>query len=42
MLLLEELQHAEIGEVLGISEGNVAIRLNRARKALKEALEARS
>jgi RNA polymerase sigma factor (sigma-70 family) len=42
MLLLEELQHAEIGEVLGISESNVAVRLNRARKLLKEALEARS
>jgi RNA polymerase sigma factor (sigma-70 family) len=42
MLLLEELSHAEIAEVLGISESNVAVRLNRARKALKEALEARS
>ena len=42
ILMLEELSHAEIGEVLGITEGNVAVRLNRARKALKEALEERS
>lgn len=42
MLMLEELPHAEIAEVLGISESNVAVRMNRARKALKEALEERS
>ncbi len=42
MLMLEELPHAEIAEVLGISESNVAGRLNRARKALKEAMEGRS
>lgn len=42
MLTLEELPHAEISEVLGITESNVAVRLNRARKALKEALEERS
>ena len=42
MLMLEELSHAEIAEVLGLTESNVAVRLNRARKALKEALEARS
>jgi RNA polymerase sigma-70 factor, ECF subfamily len=42
MLMLEELLHAEIAEVLGISESNVGVRLNRARKALKEALEERS
>src|ERR1700727_277600 len=36
MLMLEDLSHAEIAEVLGISESNVAERLNRARKALKE------
>jgi RNA polymerase sigma factor (sigma-70 family) len=42
MLMLEELPHAEIAEVLGITESNVAVRLNRARKALKEALEERS
>lgn len=38
MLMLEDLSHAEIGEILGISEGNVAVRLNRARKVLKELL----
>lgn len=38
MLLLEDLSHAQIAEVLGISENNVAVRLNRARKALKLAL----
>ncbi|HEY6129256.1 MAG TPA: RNA polymerase sigma factor [Candidatus Acidoferrum sp.] len=37
-LVLEDLSHAEIADVLGISENNVAVRLNRARKALKEAL----
>ena len=42
MLLLEELSQAEMAEVLGISENNVAVRLNRARKALREALEGRS
>ncbi len=42
MLMLEELPHAEIAEVLGITESNVAVRLNRARKALKEAMEERS
>ena len=38
MLMLEDLSHAEIAEILGISESNVAVRLNRARKALKDAL----
>jgi RNA polymerase sigma factor (sigma-70 family) len=42
MLMLEELSHAEIADILGITESNVAVRLNRARKALKEALEERS
>jgi RNA polymerase sigma-70 factor (ECF subfamily) len=37
-LVLEDLSHAEIADVLGISENNVAVRLNRARKALKAAL----
>jgi RNA polymerase sigma-70 factor (ECF subfamily) len=36
MLALEGLSNAEIGEVLGIGEGNVAVRLTRARKLLKE------
>ena len=42
MLTLEELSQAEIAEVLGITENNVAVRLNRAKKALKEALEERA
>jgi RNA polymerase sigma factor (sigma-70 family) len=40
VLMLEGLSHAEIAEVLGITENNVAVRLNRARKALKNALGA--
>ena len=39
MLLLEDCPVAEIAEILGISENNVAVRLTRARKALKQALE---
>ena len=38
VLMLEGLSHAEIGEVLGITENNVAVRLTRARKALKDAM----
>jgi len=38
VLMLEGLPHAEIAEVMGITENNVAVRLNRARKALKDAL----
>ena len=38
MLMLEDLSHTEIAEILGISESNVAVRLNRARKALKKVL----
>ena len=40
LLLLEELSHAEIAEVLGITENNVAVRLTRARAALRTAMEA--
>lgn len=39
-LSLEDLSHAEIAGVLGISENNVAVRMNRARKLLKEKLGA--
>lgn len=39
MLTLEELSQAEIAEILGITENNVGVRLNRARKMLKETLE---
>ncbi|HET7250252.1 MAG TPA: sigma-70 family RNA polymerase sigma factor [Gemmatimonadales bacterium] len=39
MLTLEELSTAEIAEILGITENNVAVRLSRARQSLKQALE---
>jgi len=42
VLMLEGLSHAEIGEVVGITENNVAVRLNRARKALKDTMGVRS
>ncbi|MBV9265075.1 MAG: RNA polymerase sigma factor [Acidobacteriaceae bacterium] len=42
LLMLEDLSHAEMAEIVGITERNVAVRLNRARKALKEALEGQS
>ena len=32
VLMLEGLSHAEVAEVLGITENNVAVRLTRARK----------
>jgi|SRR5579872_903926 len=35
-LSLEDLSYAEIASVLGISENNVAVRINRARKLLRE------
>lgn len=38
-LLLEGLSHAEIAEVLGTTENNVAVRANRARAALRALLE---
>jgi RNA polymerase sigma factor (sigma-70 family) len=38
VLMLEGSSHAEIGEVLGITENNVAVRLTRAKKALKETM----
>jgi RNA polymerase sigma factor (sigma-70 family) len=37
-LALEGLSHAEIAEVMGITENNAAVRLTRIRKALKDAL----
>ena len=39
LLSLEGLSQAEIGEVLGLTENAVAVRLNRARKQLRERLE---
>jgi len=41
MLNLEGLSHAEIAEVLGITENNVGVRMNRARAALARELGAR-
>lgn len=38
VLTLEGLSHREVGEVVGISENNVAVRLSRARAMLAEAL----
>ncbi len=38
MLALEDLAHAEIAAVLGITENAVAVRLTRARQALREAM----
>jgi RNA polymerase sigma-70 factor (ECF subfamily) len=40
-LALEDLGPAEIAVVLGVTETNVAVRLNRARKALRASLEER-
>jgi RNA polymerase sigma factor (sigma-70 family) len=40
-LTLEGLGYGEIAEVLGISEGNVGVRLTRARQILRESLENR-
>ena len=36
LLYLDELSYREIAEVLGISESNVGVKLNRAKKALSE------
>ena len=41
LLMLEDFSNVEIAEVLGLTENNVAVRLNRARKALKNMLEGR-
>ena len=40
ILRLEGLSDREVSEVLGITEGNVAVRLSRARKSLRQALGA--
>jgi RNA polymerase sigma factor (sigma-70 family) len=40
-LALEDLTPGEIAAVLGVTENNVAVRLNRARKALRSILEER-
>jgi RNA polymerase sigma-70 factor (ECF subfamily) len=40
-LALEGMEYAEISEVLGISETNVGVRLNRAKQMLRAAMEVR-
>jgi RNA polymerase sigma-70 factor (ECF subfamily) len=42
VLFLESMEYKEIAEVVGISESNVGVRLNRARQRLKTLLEGRS
>jgi RNA polymerase sigma-70 factor (ECF subfamily) len=42
VLMLEGLSHAEMAEVIGITENAVAVRLNRARQKLKELLGEKS
>jgi len=42
VLMLEGLSHAQMAEVLGITENNVGVRLNRARNMLKDALGERA
>jgi RNA polymerase sigma-70 factor (ECF subfamily) len=42
VLALEGMGYREIGDVVGISESNVGVRLNRARERLKESLENQS
>ena len=39
VLSLEGLSHREIADVVGITENNVAVRLNRARTAVRERLK---
>lgn len=41
-LVLEGLSHAQISDVLGITENNVAVRANRARTRLRELLQGES
>ena len=42
LLYLDELSYREMAEVLGISESNVGVKLNRARKALSELMQGES
>jgi RNA polymerase sigma-70 factor, ECF subfamily len=42
LLYLDELSYCEMAEVLGISESNVGVKLNRAKKALSELMKGTS
>jgi RNA polymerase sigma-70 factor (ECF subfamily) len=42
LLYLDELSYPEMAEVLGISESNVGVKLNRAKKALSELMKGQS
>ncbi len=42
LLYLDELSYREMAEVLGISESNVGVKLNRAKKALAELMKGQS
>jgi RNA polymerase sigma-70 factor (ECF subfamily) len=42
VLALEGIGYREIADVVGISESNVGVRLNRARERLKKLLESQS
>ena len=42
LLYLDELSYQEMAEVLGISESNVGVKLNRAKKALSELMKEES
>lgn len=42
LLYLEELSYREMADVLGISESNVGVKLNRAKKALSELMKGQS
>jgi RNA polymerase sigma-70 factor (ECF subfamily) len=42
LLYLDELSYREMSEVLGISESNVGVKLNRAKKALSALMEGRT
>ncbi len=42
LLYLDELSYREMAEVLGISESNVGVKLNRAKRSLRELMEGQS
>jgi RNA polymerase sigma factor (sigma-70 family) len=41
MLALEDLDYTEIGQILGVTQNNAGVRLNRAKQLLKKSLEGR-